>query len=194
MCVNAIIIHTGCVNTSSAALPFPFSSLLPYTLWLICRVGQNRIYTLHMTVYLMKSLQKIPCIHRIYVVLANPTYLQSAGPWSNSHIGHWPAQGRTPRGHVSGSTACELKTAWTNDLRKIIVLERAFWGTSQVELPMNWVKTDSDYWNKGGVLGHEEYKRRWRLLKITLWSEWYVFKSREAAVPSWEMQHDTSDV
>jgi len=28
-----------------------------------------------MTVYLMKSLQKIPYIHRVYMVLANPTYM-----------------------------------------------------------------------------------------------------------------------
>ena len=39
---------------------------------LIIRVGQNRIYTPYMTVYLMKSLQKILYIHRIYMVLASP--------------------------------------------------------------------------------------------------------------------------
>jgi hypothetical protein len=46
------------------------------------RVGQNRIYTPYMTVYLVISLPKIPYIHRIYIyiyiyiymVLANPTY------------------------------------------------------------------------------------------------------------------------
>ena len=41
----------------------------------ICRVGQNRIYTPYMTVYLVISLQKIPYVHRIHMVLANPTYL-----------------------------------------------------------------------------------------------------------------------
>jgi len=41
----------------------------------ICRVGQNRIYTPYMTVYLVISLPKIPYIHRIYMVLANPTYM-----------------------------------------------------------------------------------------------------------------------
>jgi hypothetical protein len=41
---------------------------------LITRVGQNRIYTPYMTVYLVISLPKIPYIHRIYMVLANPTY------------------------------------------------------------------------------------------------------------------------
>jgi len=45
----------------------------------VCRVGQNRIYTPYMTVYLVDSLQKIPYMHRIYIyiyiymVLANPT-------------------------------------------------------------------------------------------------------------------------
>ena len=41
----------------------------------ICRVGQNCIYTPYMTVYLVISLPKIPYIHRIYMVLANPTYM-----------------------------------------------------------------------------------------------------------------------
>ena len=34
---------------------------------LIDRVGQNRIYTPYMTVYLVISLPKIPNIHRIYI-------------------------------------------------------------------------------------------------------------------------------
>jgi hypothetical protein len=40
----------------------------------IMRVGQNRIYTPYMTVYLVNSLPKIPYIHRIYMVLANPSH------------------------------------------------------------------------------------------------------------------------
>jgi hypothetical protein len=36
------------------------------------RVGQNLIYTPYMTIYLVISLPKIPYIHRIYMVLANP--------------------------------------------------------------------------------------------------------------------------
>jgi len=44
----------------------------------VCRVGQNRIYTPYMTVYLMISLPKIPHIHRIYMVLANPTSVVKA--------------------------------------------------------------------------------------------------------------------
>jgi len=38
------------------------------------RGGQNRIYAPYMTVYLVVSLPKIPYIHRIYRVLANPKY------------------------------------------------------------------------------------------------------------------------
>ena len=37
------------------------------------RVGQSRIYTPYMTVYMVISLPKLPYIHRIYMVLANPT-------------------------------------------------------------------------------------------------------------------------
>ena len=39
------------------------------------RVGQNRIYAPYMTVYTVISLPKIPYIHRIYMILANPTYI-----------------------------------------------------------------------------------------------------------------------
>jgi len=46
------------------------------------RVGQNRIYTPYMTVFLVISLPKIPYINRIYMVLANPTY-EPAGADSN---------------------------------------------------------------------------------------------------------------
>jgi hypothetical protein len=40
----------------------------------INRVGQNRIYTPYMTEYSVISLPKIPYIHRIYMVLANPKH------------------------------------------------------------------------------------------------------------------------
>jgi len=42
--------------------------------WVICRVGQNRVYTPYMTVYLVISLPKIPYINGIYMVLANPSH------------------------------------------------------------------------------------------------------------------------
>jgi hypothetical protein len=38
----------------------------------MCRVGQNRIYTPYMTVYLVIFLPKKPYTHRVYMVLANP--------------------------------------------------------------------------------------------------------------------------
>ena len=38
------------------------------------RVGQNRVYTTYMTVCFVISLPKIPYIHRIYMVLANPIH------------------------------------------------------------------------------------------------------------------------
>jgi len=33
----------------------------------MCRVGQNRIYSPHVTVYLVISLPKIPCIYTVYI-------------------------------------------------------------------------------------------------------------------------------
>ena len=38
------------------------------------RVGQNRIYTFIYTIYLVISKPKIPYVHRIYMVLANPRH------------------------------------------------------------------------------------------------------------------------
>ena len=46
-----------------------------YPVPVMYRVGQNCIYTPYMTVYLFISLPKIPYIHRIYMVLANPNYV-----------------------------------------------------------------------------------------------------------------------
>ena len=45
----------------------------------MCRVGQNRMYAPYMAVYLVLSLRKIPCMHRIYMVLANLTYVCVCG-------------------------------------------------------------------------------------------------------------------
>ena len=52
----------------------------------ISRIGQNRIYTPYMTVYLMISLPKIPYIHRIYMVLANPKYFWQGNYPIYSHV------------------------------------------------------------------------------------------------------------
>jgi len=40
----------------------------------IGRVGQNRMYTPYMTVYLVIPLPKLPYIHRIYMVTVNPIH------------------------------------------------------------------------------------------------------------------------
>ena len=45
---------------------------------ILTRVGQNRIYTPYMTVYLVIPLPNIPYIHRIYMVLANPIHSNSS--------------------------------------------------------------------------------------------------------------------
>ena len=42
--------------------------------WAVYKVGQNRIYTPYMTVYLVISLLKSPYTNRIYMVLANPNH------------------------------------------------------------------------------------------------------------------------
>jgi hypothetical protein len=55
----------------------------------IYRVGQNRIYTPYMAVYLVITLPQIPYMHRIYMVLANPShiywYIRSDDAHHNRH-------------------------------------------------------------------------------------------------------------
>jgi len=53
------------------------STVRSFCMSLMRRVGQNRIYTKYMTVYLVISLPKIPYKHRIYMVVANPTHALS---------------------------------------------------------------------------------------------------------------------
>ena len=73
------VVKQGCLEIVLHPLGRPFDLLLfsvveeVYdTRRQMCRVGQNRIYTPYMTVYLVISLPKLPYIHRIYMVLANP--------------------------------------------------------------------------------------------------------------------------
>jgi hypothetical protein len=51
----------------------------------VSRVGQNRIYTPYMAVYLVISLPRIVYIHRIYTVMAN-----SSHELSSCHEAHAP--------------------------------------------------------------------------------------------------------
>ena len=52
----------------------PYTHAVIYTCCHIHRAGQNRIYAPYMTVYSVISLPNIPYTHRIYMVLANPTF------------------------------------------------------------------------------------------------------------------------
>jgi uncharacterized membrane protein YidH (DUF202 family) len=61
------------------------------------RVGQNRIYTPYMTVYLVIALLKLPYTNRIYMVLANPKYETSLEGWIWLVVGLnalWPTMGQ----------------------------------------------------------------------------------------------------
>jgi len=68
------------------------------------RVGQDRIHTTYMTVYLVISLPNIPYIHRIYIymVLANPMYVAMCGIGQPKSYGNLPAKntGHTPYIHT----------------------------------------------------------------------------------------------
>ena len=67
-----LILHVSVASSASRA-PFKCESGAS-------RVGQNRIYTLYMTVYLMKLLQKVPCcIHSKYMWFWSTLSMCNAG-------------------------------------------------------------------------------------------------------------------
>ena len=67
MCTLA---HTPVVHTNVCAEIY--AACIHYIRW----VGQNLKYSPYMTVYLVISLPKLPYIHRIYMVLANPIHMR----------------------------------------------------------------------------------------------------------------------
>jgi hypothetical protein len=63
-----------CQTSRAGVLPptSPPAPCQPSVPFILPRVGQNCIYTYIYTVYLVISKPKIPYVHRIYMVLANP--------------------------------------------------------------------------------------------------------------------------
>ena len=51
------------------------------------RVGQDCTNTLYMTAYMVISLPKLPYIHRMYMVLANPNPINVQG-WPGPYMRH----------------------------------------------------------------------------------------------------------
>ena len=79
-CTSSQPLHVqppGPLCSTCPAEPFVQMTLLPCHMHCVhmCMVGQNRTYTPYMTVYLVISLPKIPYIHCVYMVLANPTHV-----------------------------------------------------------------------------------------------------------------------
>jgi len=71
--VDFRVYRLGCAVSSEALVAYiRFMSIC-----IIGRVGQNRIYTYIVTLHLVMSKPKIPYVHRIYMVLANPIYRAS---------------------------------------------------------------------------------------------------------------------
>jgi hypothetical protein len=71
----------------------------------VYKVGQSRIYTPYMTVYLVISLPKIPYIHRIYIWFWPTLFIYPVLPCEFSRLGrlscwHWK---RTPKRSNTGS-------------------------------------------------------------------------------------------
>jgi len=62
-------LHAKCGH-AFGELPAKCSVLIPYML----RIGQNHTYTPYTTVRLVIAFPRIPYIHRIYMVLANPVH------------------------------------------------------------------------------------------------------------------------
>jgi len=69
----------------------------------ICRVGQNRIYTYVCTIYLVIFKPEIPYVRRMYMVLANPTYL-----YTHIHTQHKPKNtSHTARACSTSPQSCQ---------------------------------------------------------------------------------------
>jgi len=66
------VVGQGGQAQNRTCLPSEFSFLPPVPHLNNSVVGQKRMYALYMTVYLVISLPKMPCIHLVYMVLANP--------------------------------------------------------------------------------------------------------------------------
>jgi hypothetical protein len=71
--------HIRCIYTVLANPIFVTLACAPGKCCFVClyfihRVGQNRIYTPYMAVYLFFFLQKIPYLHRICMAMANPIH------------------------------------------------------------------------------------------------------------------------
>jgi len=82
-----------------------------YIYILIYWVGQNHIYTLYMTVYLVVSLPRIPYIHRIYTVLANPANV------CHVHLLPWLVSSALLGLQVKGP-----KRGWEGDMQYVLAL------------------------------------------------------------------------
>jgi len=81
-----------------------------------CRVGQNRMYALYMTVCLMISLPKTPYIHRKHMVLANPTKaLSGCSAQSRPSTMSQQLVRRCRRSCSAKSTASALQGCWGAD-------------------------------------------------------------------------------
>jgi len=78
---SAITLSQGLIQCVSYTHPMANRSACGINM-LTCKVGQNRIFTPYMTVYMVVSLPNVLYTHRIYLymVLANPTHAASIYP------------------------------------------------------------------------------------------------------------------
>jgi len=74
-----------CLHSQIEFLPPDPTINLPTQSSCFSRVGQNPIYAPFMTKYLMISLPKIPYMHRIYMVLANPVLFSASHQACHQH-------------------------------------------------------------------------------------------------------------
>ena len=75
--VNPPLSHSMAWVTASNRLllgELDCEAALRWTTAFVGRVGQHRIYTPYVTVYLVTALPKIPCVHRIYMLNYSKPY------------------------------------------------------------------------------------------------------------------------
>ena len=77
VCAYSCVHHKQLLFADVPHVVSPAADTVLPLLMCVCRVGQKRIYTYIYTVYLVISKPKIPYVNRIYMVLANPTCMQT---------------------------------------------------------------------------------------------------------------------
>jgi len=125
----------------------------------VYRVGHDRIYTPYKTIYLVISLPKVPYIHRIYMVLANPACL----PWQ---LLHYVMQEKL----ASRQVRCLLsRSALQREMTEGTLLQRRYTKSTSV-VDVFWSHTLSRLLLKVGDMLYTMLSMQWKIWRVLVTS------------------------